>query len=172
MSLVDFAFRLYAKRKMDRLRKQGLQIGEGSRLMSPGLVDTEPYLVSIGKHVSVAGGVRFMTHDGATWVFRTQEKYKDVVKYGRITIHDNCLIGFNCILCPGVTIGPNAVVAAGSVVTQDVPAGTMVRGNPAKVVARIEDYADYCLKTRIDINPEAYARDKRTELLRFYPYPW
>jgi acetyltransferase-like isoleucine patch superfamily enzyme len=53
-------------------------------------------------------------------------------------------IGANCTLLPGVEIGENALVGAGSVVTRDVPPGTVVAGNPAKVIKKISDlpYAD------------------------------
>ena len=46
-------------------------------------------------------------------------------------------IGGGAVLCPGVTIGENAFVAAGSVVTRDVPDGAMVMGNPARIVRRV-----------------------------------
>lgn len=51
-----------------------------------------------------------------------------------IIIGNNCWIGTNVRICKGVTIGDNAVVAACSVVTKDVPANSVVAGNPAKVV--------------------------------------
>lgn len=52
-------------------------------------------------------------------------------------------IGANATLLPGVTIGVNALVGAGAVVTQDVPDGAVVVGNPARVIKRIEDIRDY-----------------------------
>jgi carbonic anhydrase/acetyltransferase-like protein (isoleucine patch superfamily) len=60
-------------------------------------------------------------------------------RVGRIDIRDNVFIGHQAIVMPGVTIGPNAVVAAGSVVTRDVPPGTVVGGVPAKPIARTLD---------------------------------
>lgn len=51
-----------------------------------------------------------------------------------IVIHDNVWIGRNSIINKGVTIGENSIVAAGSIVTKDVPANSIVAGNPAKVV--------------------------------------
>jgi acetyltransferase-like isoleucine patch superfamily enzyme len=55
-----------------------------------------------------------------------------------VKIEDNVWIGMNCIILKGVTIGEGAIVAAGSVVTKDVPAFSIVAGNPAKVVKMIE----------------------------------
>lgn len=51
-----------------------------------------------------------------------------------IIIGENCWIGENARICKGVTIGDNAVVAANSVVTKDVPANAVAAGNPAKIV--------------------------------------
>lgn len=62
--------------------------------------------------------------------------YKDWsnVKSDRIVIKDKAWIGFNCIILKGVTIGEGAVVAAGSVITKDVPDYAVVAGNPAKII--------------------------------------
>ncbi len=49
-----------------------------------------------------------------------------------VTIGDNVWIGGRAVINPGVTIGDNAVIASGSVVTKDVPANTVVGGNPAR----------------------------------------
>jgi len=67
--------------------------------------------------------------------------YKDWtnVKRGKIVVKDKAWIGFNCIVMKGVTIGEGAVVAAGSVVTKDVPDWTIVGGNPAKIIKYIPE---------------------------------
>lgn len=62
------------------------------------------------------------------------DKNWDVVNSKPIKICSNSWIGMNCIILKGVTIGEGAIVAAGSVVTKDVPAWCVVAGNPAKVV--------------------------------------
>jgi acetyltransferase-like isoleucine patch superfamily enzyme len=133
---------------------------------------SEPYLISIGEHVTISGNVMFITHDGATFVFRHLPKYQRVMKYDRITVHDNCFIGFGAIILPGVSIGPNAVVAAGSVVVRDVPQNTVVGGNPARVIKSIEDYAEQSLARMPDYDETRYENNKQQELLRIYPYPW
>lgn len=51
-----------------------------------------------------------------------------------VTLGNNVWIGGKATICPGVTIGENAVVGAGSIVTKDVPANTVVAGNPAKII--------------------------------------
>ncbi|GHV01380.1 maltose acetyltransferase [Clostridia bacterium] len=56
-----------------------------------------------------------------------------------ITVDDNVWIGGNAVVLGGVTIGSNAVIGAGSVVTRDIPSGVVAVGNPCRVVKRIEN---------------------------------
>lgn len=58
--------------------------------------------------------------------------------FGKVVIKENAWICTGSIICPGVTIGKNSVVAAGSVVTKDVPDNVMVGGNPAKFIKKID----------------------------------
>ena len=51
-----------------------------------------------------------------------------------VTLKNGCWIGANAIILPGVTIGRNAVVGAGSIVTKSVPDGVLVAGNPARFI--------------------------------------
>ena len=157
---------------MYRYRRQGLQIADDCRIMGQVSFGSEPYLISIGRHVTISGRVSFITHDGATFVFRHLPRYQKVVKYGRITIHDNCFIGFGSIILPGITIGPNAVVAAHAVVTKDVPPNTVVGGNPAKVLMTTDEYAEKMLSRTPDYDEQAYRRNKKEVLLQLYPYPF
>ena len=56
-----------------------------------------------------------------------------------VTIGDNVWIGGNVVICPGVTIGSNCVIGAGSVVTRDIPDWSIAAGNPCKVIRKITD---------------------------------
>ncbi|WP_223792661.1 hypothetical protein [Methanobacterium spitsbergense] len=61
-------------------------------------------------------------------------------KVGKIDIKDNVFIGNSAIILPNITIGPNAIIGAGSIVTKNVPSNTVVAGNPAKVICSLDEY--------------------------------
>ena len=110
-------------------------------------IPSEPYLLSLHNNVRVAANVRFITHDTISLVVDNIEKYYK--KYGRmkyyignIEVFDNVMIGANSTILYDVKIGPNAIVAAGSVVTKDVKPGTIVGGNPAKVIGQFDDFIE------------------------------
>lgn len=66
-----------------------------------------------------------------------------------VTIGDNVWIGGSCVILPGVTIGSNTVIGAGSVVTKDIPDGVCAAGNPCRVIREItEDDRPYYFKNR------------------------
>jgi len=91
--------------------------------------------VRIGNHVMIGPAVQIYTaaHDLQA---ETRNQGWEVAK--PITIEDNVWIGGGAILLPGVKIGRNAVVGAGAVVSRNVPANTIVAGNPARVIREIE----------------------------------
>lgn len=66
-------------------------------------------------------------------------KAKDCLKKTPVTIKENAKIGANATILPGVTIGKNSVVGAGSVVTENIPDNKVVAGNPARIIGDIEN---------------------------------
>lgn len=103
-------------------------------------IPNETYLVNIHNNVAVAANVTFITHDVMEWIFNYHQGEKVFEQYiGSIEIFDNCFIGANSTIMCNVKICPNAIVAAGSVVTKDAPAGCIVGGNPALVIGRYDD---------------------------------
>jgi len=167
MAIIDSFIEFYMKLRLWRLRRAGLTIAADCRMASIPHFGSEPYLITIGKHVAMARDVSFITHDGGTHVFRHLERYKNVIKYGRITILDNCVIGQRVIVLPGVTIGPNSVVAAGSVVSRNVPPGVLAAGNPAKPVMTIHQYAEWSLAATPDYDHDDYSQNKKAFLMKF-----
>lgn len=131
-------------------RKQGAQIGEGCFIV-PTDLGAEPYLIKIGNHVAIAAEVAFATHDGAVWVFRDQ--VPDLQVFGPIVIEDNCIIGLRSIIFPNVRIGRNSVVAAGSLVINDVPPNSIVMGVPARSFGSMDKYREKCLQRWAEQRP-------------------
>ena len=126
-------------------RSIGVKVGDGVRIYSlhPGAFGSEPYLVSIGDEVTITAGVRFVTHDGSTFLFRKQ--YPDIDVMGPINVGDNTFIGSGSIVLAGVSIGDNCVIGAMSVVSSPVPAGSVAAGNPARVIGKTDSLLEKLL---------------------------
>lgn len=123
-----------SEKKIRFLRKQGMKIGEGCALGTMSF-STEPYLVEIGNRVGISSGTVFITHDGGIACFRDDFPDDDV--YGRIIVGNNVFIGINCIILPNTIIGNNCLIGAGSVVRGKFPDNSVILGNPAKVVTKM-----------------------------------
>jgi len=86
---------------------------------------TNPHGIIIGADTILTRGVVVLAHD-----FSRRRRCE--TKIGA-----RCFIGVNAIIMPGVTIGDEVVVGAGAVVTRDVESGTLVAGNPARIIKRV-----------------------------------
>ena len=91
--------------------------------------------VHIGHHVMIGPGVQIYT---AAHLLQAEPRIQGWEEAKPIVIEDNVWLGGSAILLPGVRIGRNAVVGAGAVVSRNVPANTVVAGNPAMVIRKIE----------------------------------
>lgn len=108
---------------------------------------THPSGIHIGRESYVAFGAVILTHD------MTRGVYADT------RVGERCFIGAHSLLMPGVTIGDNSIVGAGSVVTRDVPPGSIVAGNPARIVrSGIKTYRFGCLWDWETLSPGKAAR--------------
>ncbi len=91
--------------------------------------------VRIGKHARIGPNCQFYTPNHPVDYI---ERRKSVETAYEIKIGDDCWLGGNVTILPGVTIGDRCIIAAGSVVTKDVPNDTMVAGNPAKIKKKLD----------------------------------
>jgi len=94
--------------------------------------------VTIGKHCLFGPRCQLITATHPIDYRARQELRFDIAK--PIRIGNECFFGDNVVVLPGVTIGDNVVVGAGSVVTKDIPSNTVVAGNPAKPIKQLEHY--------------------------------
>lgn len=121
---------------------ENAQIGASCNICAHTLIESD---VIIGNNVTVKSGVYIwdgtriennvfigpnatLTNDPMPRSKKYPEKF-----YG-ITLKNGCSIGANATILPGITVGENAMVGAGTVVTKDVPANAVVVGNPAKII--------------------------------------
>ena len=94
--------------------------------------------------LSASGGIEFedgvMAAPGLKIATINHDMYDRHITYtyGKVTVKKNAWLGLGCTICPGVTIGKYAVVAAGSVVTKDVPDYAVVGGVPAKIIKMLD----------------------------------
>lgn len=134
--------------RIDWLRLQGVTIGLDCHIMDEVRIDPghEGY-ITIGNHVTLAPRVFILAHDACT------NRALGFTRQARVTIGHRVFIGAQALIMPGVTIGDDAIVGAGSVVTKDVPAGMVVCGNPA--VVKTETYV--LLAKRAAARKVAYA---------------
>jgi len=139
---------------VEYIKSLGVSVGENTRFIiypyffSYPEFGSEPYLISIGKDCLISYGVAFITHDGSMSVCqKLTTSDKRVYKLGRISIGDNCFIGCHSLIMPGVNIGNNSIVAAGSVVTKNIPEGEVWGGNPARFIKTTKDLISKVEKT-------------------------
>lgn len=128
-------------KRAEYLKKKGIlhHIGEHCVYQST-LLPAEPFLVSIHDNVIIGPGVRLITHSASHLIYNYEENTNEYVcRHGKIEIHDNVYIGADAIINMGITIGSNCIIAAGAVVTHDIPSGSIAAGIPAKIIGTYDE---------------------------------
>lgn len=156
LSLLNY----YRLSNSEYARRLGVNLGEDNFISGKNHWSSEPYLIKIGSHCQITRGVIFATHGGGQCI---RDKHPDFDCFGKITVGNWVYIGANSIIMPGVTIGDNVLVAAGSIVTKSIPSGVVVAGNPARVLCTTEEY--YQKNKEFDCHTKGMAPEVKKELL-------
>lgn len=139
--------------RIERLVSKGMKLGSNVRIHPSASIDSHfCFLINIGDNSTITRGVRLLAHDATISIFTEGHG-----RLGKVDIKENCLIGTNAIVLPGVTIGPNAIVASGSVVNKDIPPNSCVAGVPARYYMSYEDY----VKKERDKIKDSYVIDSK-----------
>jgi maltose O-acetyltransferase len=136
--IVDpFVMRFRGEMSPRRLVDGGLRMGANVYVGRGTHFDTGfLWLISIGDDTTISAGVEVLAHDASTKMHLGYTIVRPVAIGSRV------FIGLGAIILPGVTIGDGAIVGAGSVVRHDVPAGTVVAGNPAREITTVDRYIE------------------------------
>ncbi len=142
---------LYLKHYTKYLKQQGVDISkDGIKYIDPSVYfDGAGYnLIHIGSNVTISREVMLLTHDySITTAFCTIDKridrHQGEVFFNRpIIIGNDTFIGARVSILGGTTIGNNCIVGACSVVKNNIPDGSIVVGNPAKIIGKTKEYAE------------------------------
>jgi acetyltransferase-like isoleucine patch superfamily enzyme len=130
-----------------RARHDGIIMGEHNRIESYFWSSAEPYLITIGSHCDLTENTKIYTHGGARVA---RGKYPNFDVFGKVVLGDRVYVGSGVQIMPGVTIGDNVLIAAGSVVTKSIPSNVVVAGNPAKYVCSLDEFIEKNLPYNTD----------------------
>lgn len=150
MNAYRWARQFVAKRReirfnahLETLRARGLVLGNNVSFQEGLFIDpSHCFLVAIGDDCVFAPNVRLIAHDAST------KMVAGATRLGRVHIGSRCFLGDSVIVLPGVSIGDDCIIGAGSVVSRDVPAGSVAAGNPARVLKQTAEYREQHLRLR------------------------
>ncbi len=135
----------------------GVKIGNNCNIQNVNF-GSEPYLIEVGNHVQITTGTKIFTHGGG-WVFR--DKHPNLDYFGKVIIKDNVYIGNNSMILPGVTIGNDVIIGAGSIVTKSIPDGNIAVGNPARIIGKTADLFEKINHFNVESKGMSYEEKKK-----------
>ncbi len=129
---------------------------------------TEPWAITLGNHVHITDGVRFVNHDGGTLVFRDRIPDLEITK--KISVGDYVYIGIQALIMPGVKIGNRCIIGAGAIVTHDIPDNSVAVGVPARVIKTADEYFEKIQKESLHVG-HLVGKEKDIELQKILGNP-
>ena len=120
----------------------------------PRFIPSDPNLIKFHNNVIVTSNVTFVNHDIFHLGLNNLQQGTFSYEQRCIEVMDNVFIGCNSTILGGVRLGPNALIAAGSVVTKDVLPNTVVAGNPAKEIGRFDEFVAKRKKENVLLNED------------------
>jgi maltose O-acetyltransferase len=119
----------------DWLKSRGLKLGERVYFGPEVIVDSyHCWLISIGDDCVFAPRVHILAHDAS------MKRHLKYTRIGRVNIGKKTFVGAGTIILPGVSIGHDVIIGAGSVVTRDIPDEVVAAGNPARVICTTAEF--------------------------------
>ncbi len=116
-------------------KRKGMVVGKRFYRGKDVFIDPNfPWLIKFGDNVTLTDRVQILAHDAS------MKRHLNYTKIGKVDIGNRVYIGVGSVVLPGVTIGDNVVIAAGSVVSRDIPSNSVAKGTPAKVTGTIEEF--------------------------------
>ena len=148
-------------------KKVGVNMGDNIHIYGKVSWGSEPWIITIGSNIHITDGVRFITHDGGTLLYRSQVPDLEITK--PIRLGDDVYIGNNVILLPGVTVGNKVIIGAGAVVTKNIPDNSVAVGVPARVIKSADEYLEKAKKESLHLGHLKY-EEKDAALKKYYNY--
>ena len=135
--LAGIYVRVFRPSPLPHLVSRGLTVGRNLSMLEGAWIDSSHcHHITIGDDVTLSRGVRVLAHDAST------KRHLSYTRIGKVDIGDRTFIGAGSIILPGVRIGRDVIVGAGSVVTRDIPDRSVAHGNPARVSGTLDDFLE------------------------------
>lgn len=128
---------------------------------------SEPWIITLGENVHITDGVKFITHDGGTLLFRKQVPDLEITK--PIKVGNDVYFGNNVIVLPGVTIGNKVVIGAGAVVSHDISDNSVAVGIPARIIKTADEYFEKLQRESLHLG-HLTGKEKDDALKKYYGY--
>lgn len=146
--MIPYKVKWLALRKIDggafAARALGVTVGRDCLIYS-GNFGSEPWLITLGDRVCVSFRVDFITHDASGWLMRDESGERSY--HAPIRVGNDVFLGAKVTILPGVSIGNNVIVGAGSVVTKSIPDGYVAAGNPARIIGSFDTLRERIIRT-------------------------